>query len=80
MTDTAAAGPELFSPGPKTATPMVLSRTLRRCLRYFDSSVNSNSSFVVFIGSLGFVCALGDLQLGLRAICCTVNARFSWRL
>ena len=75
VTGIAAAGPELFSPDPKTATRMVLSRTLRRCLRYFDSSVNGNSSLGAFSVSLGFVRAFGEIQLGLLTASCTVDAR-----
>ena len=79
VTGIAAAGPELFSPVPKTATRMVLSRTLRRCLRYLNASVNSNSSFGASNGSLGFVYAFEEIQHRLRAASCVVDARLPWK-
>ena len=65
--------------GPRTATRMVLSRTLRRCLRYFYASVDVYSSVGVFGGSLSFVCAFEEFQLRLRAASCLVDARRPWK-
>lgn len=56
----ATAGPEFFWPVSKLLTQMVLPRTLRQCLRYFNASVDVNSSLGVFSGPVGFVCAFEE--------------------